>query len=74
MITNKHLTEGGMDERGPGIIWGVSRHLPGWTTENLDKFQNNRSLGRDLNQGPPEYNISDFPDLHLSCKVTSIDS
>jgi hypothetical protein len=74
MITNKHLKEGGMDGRGTDIILWVSRHLPGWTAEYLDKFQDNRSLGRDLNQRSLEYDISDFPDLHLSCKVTSIDS
>jgi hypothetical protein len=32
----------------------LSRHLPGRTEENHEKPQDNRSLGRYLNPGPPE--------------------
>jgi hypothetical protein len=66
MMTNKHLTEMDVNGSARDIIWVESRHLPGWTAENLDKFQNNRCLGRYLNQISPEYDTSDFPVLHLS--------
>jgi hypothetical protein len=35
----------------------LPRHSPGWTAENYENAQDSRSPGRDLNPGPPEYDV-----------------
>jgi hypothetical protein len=34
-----------------------SRHLPEWTGDTRNPRQDSRSSGRDLNPGPPEYEL-----------------
>jgi hypothetical protein len=52
----------GKDLEGSGMakfkVLSLSRFLPGGTDENHEKLsKNSRSLGRDLNSGPSEYEV-----------------
>jgi hypothetical protein len=45
-----------MEGNGHGLVYVLSQHLPGGTTENHENFtHNSQSLGQDLNPGPPKH-------------------